>query len=55
MTTVGRRCRGRRDYHGHAIVGGIIEAGRVFDVTTDLDGVPASYQDMADRKVLINP
>jgi hypothetical protein len=58
VTTVGRRCRGHRDYHGHAIVDGIIEPRRVFDVTTDLDGVPASCQDMADRKslkVLINP
>ena len=29
-----------------------------FDTTTDLDGVPAGYQDMADRKslkVLITP
>ncbi|MFI2207124.1 hypothetical protein ACH47Z_41830 [Streptomyces sp. NPDC020192] len=41
-----------------AILGGAIEPGRVFNVTTDLDGVPAGYQDMADRKslkVLINP
>lgn len=30
----------------------------VFDVTTDLDGVPGGYQDMADRtslKVLVKP
>jgi threonine dehydrogenase-like Zn-dependent dehydrogenase len=31
---------------------GTIEPGKVFDVTTDLDGVPAGYQDMADRKSL---
>jgi threonine dehydrogenase-like Zn-dependent dehydrogenase len=38
------------------ILDGAIEPGKVFDVTTDLDGVPAGYQDMADRdslKVLI--
>jgi hypothetical protein len=32
--------------------------GKVFDTTTDLDGVPVGYQDMADRKclkVLITP
>jgi hypothetical protein len=37
---------------------GTIEPGKVFDATTDLKGVPAGYQDMADRislKVLINP
>ncbi|NEC35036.1 zinc-binding dehydrogenase [Streptomyces rubrogriseus] len=41
-----------------AILDGTIEPGRVFDATTDLDGVPAGYQDMADRrslKVLIQP
>jgi threonine dehydrogenase-like Zn-dependent dehydrogenase len=40
------------------ILNGTIEPGKVFDVTTDLDGVPAGYQDMADRKslkVLIKP
>ncbi|WP_101790958.1 zinc-dependent alcohol dehydrogenase family protein [Nonomuraea indica] len=40
------------------ILGGAIEPGKVFDATTDLDGVPAGYRDMADRKtlkVLINP
>ncbi|MFH9228953.1 zinc-binding dehydrogenase [Streptomyces lydicus] len=40
------------------ILSGTIEPGKVFDVTTDLDGVPAGYQDMADRKslkVLIKP
>jgi threonine dehydrogenase-like Zn-dependent dehydrogenase len=40
------------------ILSGTITPGKVFDVTTDLDGVPAGYQDMADRKslkVLINP
>jgi threonine dehydrogenase-like Zn-dependent dehydrogenase len=38
--------------------GGTIEPGKVFDTTTDLDGVPAGYQHMADRtslKVLIKP
>jgi threonine dehydrogenase-like Zn-dependent dehydrogenase len=38
------------------ILDGAIDPGKVFDVTTDLDGVPAGYQDMADRnslKVLI--
>ena len=34
------------------ILNGTIEPGKVFDVTTDLDGVPAGYQDMADRKSL---
>jgi threonine dehydrogenase-like Zn-dependent dehydrogenase len=40
------------------ILDGTIEPGRVFDVTTDLSGVPAGYQDMADRtslKVLVTP
>ncbi|MGW1673134.1 zinc-binding dehydrogenase [Streptomyces sp. NPDC002324] len=40
------------------ILDGSIEPGKVFDATTDLDGVPAGYQDMADRKslkVLIKP
>jgi threonine dehydrogenase-like Zn-dependent dehydrogenase len=40
------------------ILDGSIEPGKVFDATTDLDGVPAGYQDMADRtslKVLITP
>lgn len=38
------------------ILNGTIEPGKVFDTTTDLDGVPAGYQKMADRtslKVLI--
>ena len=34
------------------ILDGSIEPGKVFDVTTDLDGVAAGYQDMADRKSL---
>jgi threonine dehydrogenase-like Zn-dependent dehydrogenase len=40
------------------ILDGTIEPGKVLDVTTDLSGVPAGYQDMADRKtlkVLIKP
>ncbi|AYN38632.1 IMP dehydrogenase [Streptomyces dangxiongensis] len=40
------------------ILDGAIDPGKVFDATTDLDGVPAAYQDMADRKslkVLIKP
>jgi threonine dehydrogenase-like Zn-dependent dehydrogenase len=40
------------------ILGGTIEPGKVFDTATDLDGVPAGYQHMADRtslKVLIRP
>jgi threonine dehydrogenase-like Zn-dependent dehydrogenase len=40
------------------ILNGTIEPGRVLDVTTDLDGVAAGYQDMADRtslKVLVKP
>ncbi|GAB2885940.1 zinc-dependent alcohol dehydrogenase family protein [Streptomyces mayteni] len=34
------------------ILDGTIEPGKVFDATTDLDGVPAGYRDMADRKAL---
>ena len=34
------------------ILNGTIEPGKVFDTTTSLDGVPAGYQDMADRKAL---
>lgn len=34
------------------ILDGVIEPGRVFDTTTDMDGVPAGYQDMAERKSL---
>ncbi|MEV0778524.1 zinc-binding dehydrogenase [Streptomyces sp. NPDC050433] len=34
------------------ILDGTIEPGKVFDATTDLDGVPAGYQAMADRKTL---
>ncbi|MGW6010059.1 zinc-binding dehydrogenase [Streptomyces sp. NPDC055210] len=40
------------------ILDGVVEPGKVFDATTDLDGVPAGYQDMADRrslKVLVEP
>lgn len=40
------------------ILDGTIEPGRVFDTTTDLDGAPGGYRDMADRKslkVLIKP
>jgi threonine dehydrogenase-like Zn-dependent dehydrogenase len=40
------------------ILDGTIEPGKVFDATADLDGVPAGYQDMDDRKslkVLIKP
>ncbi|MGW2715892.1 IMP dehydrogenase, partial [Streptomyces sp. NPDC001356] len=40
------------------ILNGTIEPGKVLDATTDLDGVPAGYQDMADRKrlkVIIKP
>jgi threonine dehydrogenase-like Zn-dependent dehydrogenase len=40
------------------ILNGIIEPGRVFDVTTDLDGVPAGYEAMDARrslKVLVTP
>nr|BFE51360.1 alcohol dehydrogenase catalytic domain-containing protein [Saccharothrix mutabilis subsp. capreolus] len=41
-----------------AILDGTIDPGRVFDTTTDLDGVPDAYRAMADRrslKVLITP
>lgn len=34
------------------ILNGTIEPGKVFDMTTDLDGVADGYRDMADRKVL---
>jgi threonine dehydrogenase-like Zn-dependent dehydrogenase len=40
------------------ILDGTIEPGKVLDSTTDLDGVPAGHQAMADRtslKVLIKP
>ena len=40
------------------ILEGRIEPGKVFDATTDLDGVPAGYRDMDDRKslkVLVKP
>ncbi len=40
------------------VLSGAIEPGKVFDVTTDLDGVPAGYRAMADRealKVMITP
>jgi len=40
------------------ILDGTIEPGRVFDAATDLDGIPAGYRDMADRKslkVLVKP
>ena len=40
------------------IMEGTIEPGKVFDVTTDLDGVPTGYRDMDERKslkVLVNP
>lgn len=40
------------------ILDGAIEPGRVFDATTDLDGVPAGYREMDERKslkVLIRP
>jgi threonine dehydrogenase-like Zn-dependent dehydrogenase len=40
------------------ILDGTIEPGKVFDVTAGLDGIPAGYQDMADRKtpkVLMKP
>lgn len=40
------------------ILDGTIQPGKVLDATIDLDGVPAGYQDMADRKslkVLIKP
>ncbi|MFE9476771.1 zinc-binding dehydrogenase [Streptomyces griseofuscus] len=41
-----------------AILDGTTEPGKVFDATTTLDGVPAGYKDMADRKslkVLVKP
>lgn len=41
-----------------AVLDGTIEPGKVFDATTGLDGVPAGYRDMADRKslkVLVEP
>jgi threonine dehydrogenase-like Zn-dependent dehydrogenase len=34
------------------ILNGSIQPGKVFDVTTDLDGVPAGYKDMDDRQSL---
>jgi len=40
------------------ILDGTIEPGKVFDTTTDLDGVPGGYRAMADReslKVLVKP
>jgi threonine dehydrogenase-like Zn-dependent dehydrogenase len=40
------------------ILDGTIQPGKVFDATTDLDGVPRGYQNMDDRKslkVLIKP
>jgi threonine dehydrogenase-like Zn-dependent dehydrogenase len=40
------------------ILNGTINPGKVFDATTDLEGVPAGYQDMDNRrslKVLIKP
>jgi threonine dehydrogenase-like Zn-dependent dehydrogenase len=40
------------------ILDGTIEPGLVFDATTDIDGVPAGYRDMADRrslKVFVKP
>lgn len=40
------------------VLSGAIEPGKVFDVTTDLEGVPDGYRSMADRralKVLITP
>lgn len=40
------------------ILSGAIAPGRVFDTTTDLDGVPAGYRDMDERKslkVLVRP
>jgi threonine dehydrogenase-like Zn-dependent dehydrogenase len=40
------------------ILNGVIEPGKVFDATTNLDGIPAGYQDMDERmalKVLITP
>lgn len=40
------------------ILDGTIEPGKVFDASTDLDGVPAGYRDMDERrslKVLVRP
>ncbi|QNA91866.1 MULTISPECIES: alcohol dehydrogenase catalytic domain-containing protein [unclassified Microbacterium] len=40
------------------ILGGAIEPGKVFDAVTDLDGIPAGYRDMDERKslkVLVRP
>jgi threonine dehydrogenase-like Zn-dependent dehydrogenase len=40
------------------ILDGTLQPGKVFDTRTDLDGVPAGYRGMADRKhlkVLITP
>jgi threonine dehydrogenase-like Zn-dependent dehydrogenase len=40
------------------ILDGTIQPGKVFDLTTGLDGVAAGYRDMAGRtalKVLIKP
>lgn len=34
------------------VLDGSLQPGKVFDVTTDLDGVPDGYRDMADRKRL---
>jgi threonine dehydrogenase-like Zn-dependent dehydrogenase len=34
------------------ILDGTIQPGKIFDATTNLDGVPAGYQDMDDRKSL---
>jgi threonine dehydrogenase-like Zn-dependent dehydrogenase len=34
------------------ILDGTIEPGKVFDATTDIDGIPNGYQDMDDRKTL---
>jgi threonine dehydrogenase-like Zn-dependent dehydrogenase len=34
------------------ILNGTIEPGKVFDASASLDGVPAGYRDMADRKAL---
>lgn len=41
-----------------AVLDGTVQPGRVFDLTTDLAGVPAGYRAMADRsalKVLVRP
>ncbi|GAB6902346.1 zinc-binding dehydrogenase [Kineosporia succinea] len=41
-----------------AVLDGTVEPGRVFDVTTDLDGIADGYRQMADRKslkVLVRP